>query len=83
MDFKARSQPSANKILLYPTRQTSFSCEQTAPWERTLDNPTSLTFGKFITVQEIPNDNFLEHYFNFISYNELPTKLNVRDPVLT
>ncbi|GJY08663.1 nucleic acid-binding, OB-fold protein, partial [Tanacetum coccineum] len=64
-------------------RITGFSCEQTASWERTLDNPTSLTFGKFITVQEIPNDNFPEHYFNFISYNELPTKLNVRNPVLT
>ncbi|GJT02293.1 DNA helicase [Tanacetum coccineum] len=64
-------------------RITGFSCEQTGPWERTLENPTSLTFGKFITLQEIPNDNFPEHYFNFISYNELPTKLNVRNSVLT
>ncbi|GJW62713.1 DNA helicase [Tanacetum coccineum] len=53
------------------------------PWERTLENPTSLTFGKFISLQEIPNDDFPEHYFNFVSYNELATKLNVRNAVLT
>ncbi|GJV93168.1 DNA helicase [Tanacetum coccineum] len=64
-------------------RITGFSCEQTIPWERTLDNPTSLTFGKFISLQEIPNDDFPKHYFNFAAYNELPAKVNVKNPVLT
>ncbi|GJW60798.1 DNA helicase [Tanacetum coccineum] len=64
-------------------RITGFSCEQTIPWERTLDNPTSLTFGKFMSLQEIPNDDFPEHYFNFAAYNELPVKVNVQNPVLT
>ncbi|GJT89483.1 hypothetical protein Tco_1071200 [Tanacetum coccineum] len=64
-------------------RITGFSCEQTVPWERTLDNPISLTFGKFISLQEIPNADFLEHYFNFAVYNELPAKVKVKNPVLT
>ncbi|GKD05147.1 DNA helicase, partial [Tanacetum coccineum] len=56
-------------------RITGFSSEQTVPWERTLDNPTSLTFGKFISLQEIPNADFPKHYINFAAYNELPTKV--------
>nr|GEV87136.1 nucleic acid-binding, OB-fold protein [Tanacetum cinerariifolium] len=64
-------------------RITGFSCEQTVPWERTLDNPTSLTFGKFMSLQEIPNVDFPEHYFNCAAYNELPAKVNVQNPVLT
>ncbi|GJR43766.1 DNA helicase [Tanacetum coccineum] len=64
-------------------RITGFSCEQTIPWERTLDNQTSLTFGKFISLQEIPNDDFPQHYFNFAAYNELPAKVNVKNTVLT
>ncbi|GKD39198.1 DNA helicase [Tanacetum coccineum] len=64
-------------------RITGFSSEQTVPWERTLDNPTSLTFGKFISLQEIPNADFPKHYINFAAYNELPTKVNVKNKVLT
>ncbi|GJU35943.1 DNA helicase [Tanacetum coccineum] len=64
-------------------RITGFSCEHTGPWERTLENPTSLAFGKFISVQEIPNGNFPEHYFNFASYNELPARLHIKNLVLT
>ncbi|GKC73958.1 nucleic acid-binding, OB-fold protein, partial [Tanacetum coccineum] len=64
-------------------RITGFSCEQTGPWERTLDNPVSLTFGKFITLQQIPNADFPKHYFNFAAYNELPAKVNAKNPVLT
>ncbi|GKE02020.1 DNA helicase [Tanacetum coccineum] len=51
-------------------RIASFNCEHTLPWERTLDNPTSLTFRKFISLQEIPNNDF-------------PEKLHIRNPVLT
>ncbi|GJZ43803.1 DNA helicase [Tanacetum coccineum] len=63
-------------------RITGFSCEQTCPWERTLDNLVPLTFGKFITLQQIPNADFPEHYFNFAAYNELPPKVNAKNPVL-
>ncbi|GKD98510.1 nucleic acid-binding, OB-fold protein [Tanacetum coccineum] len=64
-------------------RITGFSCEHTSIWERTLENPISLAFGKFISVQEIPNANFPEHYFNFASYNELPARLHLKNVVLT
>ncbi|GJX77840.1 hypothetical protein Tco_0324651 [Tanacetum coccineum] len=41
-------------------RISGFSCKQTGPWERTLENLTSLIFGKFIDLQEISNDSFPE-----------------------
>ncbi|GKB56391.1 hypothetical protein Tco_0912577 [Tanacetum coccineum] len=63
-------------------RITGFSCEQTGPWERTLENPISLIFGRYIELIEIPSDGFLEHYFNFASYNELPARLNVINSIL-
>ncbi|GKB81813.1 hypothetical protein Tco_0948708, partial [Tanacetum coccineum] len=56
---------------------SGFSCEQTGLWERTLDNPTSLIFGKFINLEEIPSHDFPEHYFNFASYNELLARADV------
>ncbi|GKF95292.1 hypothetical protein Tco_0288027, partial [Tanacetum coccineum] len=42
MDFKARSQPSTNKILLYPTRQTrhSYSSKHGRPRHKLLRSPT-------------------------------------------
>ncbi|GJS51633.1 DNA helicase [Tanacetum coccineum] len=62
---------------------SGFSCEQTGLWERTLDNPTSLTFGKYIHLEEIPAKDFPEHYFNFASYNELAARADVRNAILT
>nr|GEZ60221.1 nucleic acid-binding, OB-fold protein [Tanacetum cinerariifolium] len=53
------------------------------PWERTLENSTALIFGKFIDVQQIPNSDFPEHYFNFAAYNELAARADVRNAILT
>ncbi|GKB30292.1 DNA helicase [Tanacetum coccineum] len=64
-------------------RISGFSCEQTGLWERTLDNPTSLTFGKYIHLEEIPAEDFPEHYFNFASYNELAAKADLKNAILT
>nr|GEU67526.1 hypothetical protein [Tanacetum cinerariifolium] len=64
-------------------RISGFSCEQTGVWERTLENPTSLIFGRFSDLLEISNDVFPEHYFNFASYNELPARADVKNPILT
>ncbi|GJY17792.1 nucleic acid-binding, OB-fold protein [Tanacetum coccineum] len=64
-------------------RISGFSCEQTGLWERTLDNPTSLIFGKFIHLEEVPAEDFPEHYFNFASYNELAARADVRNAILT
>nr|GEX68855.1 hypothetical protein [Tanacetum cinerariifolium] len=53
------------------------------PWERTLENPTTLIFGKFIDMQQIPNSDFPKHYFNFAAYNELAARADVRNAILT
>ncbi|GKD12307.1 DNA helicase [Tanacetum coccineum] len=60
-----------------------FSCEPTDNWERTLLTQTSLIFGRFLQVEEIPNTDFPEHYFNFVAYNELPDRATTRNPILT
>nr|GEU96464.1 F-box domain-containing protein [Tanacetum cinerariifolium] len=59
------------------------SCEQTGLWERTLVNSTSLIFGRFIQLEEVPGEDFLEHYFNFTSYNELAARADVKNAIFT
>ncbi|GJX00443.1 hypothetical protein Tco_0184356, partial [Tanacetum coccineum] len=63
-------------------RISGFSCEQTGPWERTLQNYTSLILGRFTNLQEISNVGFPEHY-NFAAYNELQATANVKNAILT
>ncbi|GKB68902.1 DNA helicase [Tanacetum coccineum] len=36
-----------------------------------------LNFGKYTSIQPIPNDDFPEHYFNFIAYNEVQSKADI------
>ncbi|GKB22084.1 hypothetical protein Tco_0856007, partial [Tanacetum coccineum] len=37
----------------------------------------------FIDVQEIPSDDYPEHYFNFASYKKLPARPDVKHKILT
>ncbi|GKC70236.1 DNA helicase [Tanacetum coccineum] len=83
MDIKDASYFDQLLQLHKAYRISSFSCEQTGLWERTLENPTSLIFGRFIDLEEIPADAFPEHDFNFASYNELATRADVRNAILT
>ena len=69
---------------------SDFQCTPTEKWQRTLENPTSLSFNKSTKIDTIPAESFPKHYFHFTSYNQLPTKLwDPRDkgkkdyPVLT
>ncbi|GKA58994.1 hypothetical protein Tco_0758307 [Tanacetum coccineum] len=62
---------------------SGFNCERTSPLERTLQNDTSLIFGKYIHLHPVPNIDFPEHYFNFAAYNELARRANVKNAVLT
>nr|GEX70653.1 hypothetical protein [Tanacetum cinerariifolium] len=64
-------------------RISGFRCEQTGLWERTLDNPTSLIFGRFIQLEEVPGEDFPGHYFNFASYNKHAARADVRNAMLT
>nr|GEW63566.1 reverse transcriptase domain-containing protein [Tanacetum cinerariifolium] len=70
-------------------RFSMFSCEPTNPWQQTLENKTSLTFGRFITIDTISTHAFPSYFFHFVSYNQLESKLpkpdetsKIRYPIL-
>nr|GEZ28029.1 DNA helicase [Tanacetum cinerariifolium] len=52
-------------------RISHFRCTSTKAWDRTLPNDITLTFGRYTSIVPISNANFLEHYFNFVAYNEV------------
>ncbi|GKD63592.1 nucleic acid-binding, OB-fold protein [Tanacetum coccineum] len=62
---------------------SGFSYEDTSQWERTLQNCTSLIFGRHTELHEISNIGFLEHYFKFAAYNRLAGRANVKNAVFT
>ncbi|KAI3738088.1 hypothetical protein L2E82_28106 [Cichorium intybus] len=61
---------------------SNFICEETKLRQRTLPNPTTLRFGRFTSFENIPGDAFPQHHFNFVSYNQLHSKL-AKDSILT
>ncbi|PWA48473.1 nucleic acid-binding, OB-fold protein [Artemisia annua] len=71
-------------------RVSDFECTPTDKWQRTLENPTSLSFKRLTKIDAIPAESFPNHYFHFTSYNQLPTKVwdprdkGIKDyPILT
>nr|GEV79544.1 nucleic acid-binding, OB-fold protein [Tanacetum cinerariifolium] len=64
-------------------RIACFSCTPTKKWQQTLDNKTTLNFGKYTRIEPIPNECFPEHYFKFIAYNEVHAKADITDAPLT
>ncbi|PWA58970.1 nucleic acid-binding, OB-fold protein [Artemisia annua] len=60
-----------------------FGCRRTDNWQRTLNNPITLLFGRYTLVTPIENDGFANHYFNFIAYNEVGQRADTRDYTLT
>ena len=56
-------------------RISGFTCIPTDNWQQTLENKTSLSFTRFTKLGEIPADGFPDHYFNFIAYNRLPSRV--------
>nr|GEW56873.1 nucleic acid-binding, OB-fold protein [Tanacetum cinerariifolium] len=56
-------------------RISNFSCEATSRYQQTLENETSLRFGRYTNFDAIPTTTFPHHYFHFTSYNELESKL--------
>ncbi|GKC51485.1 hypothetical protein Tco_1074230 [Tanacetum coccineum] len=75
------TEPEATNISQLLT--TSFSCEPTNNWERTLPTEVTLIFGRFLQAEEIAATDFPEHYFNFVAYNKLSDRLAARNPILT
>nr|GEY54823.1 DNA helicase [Tanacetum cinerariifolium] len=64
-------------------RISRFNCTNTKQWQQTVNNRTTLNFGKHTAIEPIPNDSFPEHYFEFIAYNEVHDRANANDPRLT
>ncbi|GJX74685.1 retrotransposon protein, putative, ty1-copia subclass [Tanacetum coccineum] len=64
-------------------RISRFSCTDKKNWQRTLDNKTTLIFGKYTSIEQNPNDAFPEHYFKLIAYNEVVSTADLKDAPLT
>ncbi|PWA54234.1 nucleic acid-binding, OB-fold protein [Artemisia annua] len=66
-----------SRIFLYLERHTA--CVPTENWQQTLQNRVSLSFTTSTGFDVIEDDGFPKHYFDFISYNQLPSR--VIDPL--
>lgn len=60
-----------------------FGSKTTDTWQRTLQNDTTLLFGRYTQVTPMPDDGFPNHYFRFAAYNELGPRADNRDSILT
>ncbi|PWA57414.1 hypothetical protein CTI12_AA407730 [Artemisia annua] len=64
-------------------RIQSFGFEKTESWGKTLDNDMTLCFGKHTQIDQLKDDEYPTHYFNFAAYNELGGRLETKNPILT
>ncbi|GKA12803.1 hypothetical protein Tco_0692349 [Tanacetum coccineum] len=73
-------------------RISKFICESTNPYHQTLENKTSLKFGKVTTfdILQGQESEFPDNHFKFISYNQVPSRIPYEDensrmiyPILT
>ncbi|GJZ31715.1 hypothetical protein Tco_0576762 [Tanacetum coccineum] len=64
-------------------RISRFVCTETKKWQRTVNNKTTLLFGKYTSFEPFPVDPFPEHYFKFIAYNEVDQRAEVDGAPLT
>ena len=71
-------------------RISDFMCEPTDPYQQTIDNKTSLRFGRITKFNPVTTPDIPHHYFKFVSSNQLQSKVPKEDetgrlqyPVLT
>ncbi|PWA84949.1 hypothetical protein CTI12_AA155200 [Artemisia annua] len=64
-------------------RIQGFGFEKTDSWGKTLDNDFTLCFGKYTQTDLLQDNDFPYHYFNFAAFNELNTRLEKKNPILT
>ena len=69
---------------------SEFMCEPTNPYQQTIDNKISLRFGKIIKFEPASTTSIPYHYFRFVSYNQLESRVPKQDesgkmqyPILT
>ncbi|PWA80119.1 nucleic acid-binding, OB-fold protein [Artemisia annua] len=56
-------------------RILDFTCHDTDNWQQTLENRKSLGFSRFTKFDTIPDVGVPAHFFDFISYNQLPDRV--------
>ena len=71
-------------------RISNFMCEPTDPYQQTIDNKTSLRFGRITKFNPVTAPDIPQHNFKFVSCNQLQSKVPKEDetgklqyPVLT
>ncbi|GKB18818.1 DNA helicase [Tanacetum coccineum] len=81
VDLKNLNQFDQMLKLKTAYRISNFICENTKPYQQTLGNKISLKFGKITSFQVLPGkeSEFPEHHFEFISYNQLSSRVPYRD----
>ncbi|GJV76883.1 DNA helicase [Tanacetum coccineum] len=63
-------------------RISHFTCVPASKYQQTLENQTSLKFGRYTKFENIPAEEYQKHYFNFTAYNQLGSRLNQQaDPL--
>lgn len=60
-----------------------YGCKRTEHWQQTVNNNLTLLFGKYTKITQIEDNGFPHHYFSFVSYNEVASRTETRDAVLT
>ncbi|GKB01307.1 putative F-box domain-containing protein [Tanacetum coccineum] len=80
---RSNAEPTSNVVLHTRSTGSPGSAVKKQKHGMTLDNDTSLIFGKFIHTQKISNLGFPEHYLNFAAYNELAPRAISKSAVLT
>ncbi|GKA43426.1 nucleic acid-binding, OB-fold protein [Tanacetum coccineum] len=58
---------------------SGFICIATSNFQQTLDTETTLRFRKYTKFDTIPSDVFPKHYFKFVSYNQLDSKMHRKE----
>ncbi|GJR20425.1 DNA helicase [Tanacetum coccineum] len=56
-------------------RISNFNCQVTSRYQQTLENGTSLRFGRYTSFDKIPATTFPHHFLQFTSHNQLESKL--------
>ncbi|GJR08537.1 nucleic acid-binding, OB-fold protein [Tanacetum coccineum] len=81
MDVRNTEQFNAKLKLNTVYRISDFICENTNPYQQTLQNNISLKFGKITNFETLlgKESEFPDHHFELISYNELSSRVPYRD----
>ena len=62
---------------------TGFGFQPAKTWMQTLQHSLSLVFGNQTDIQPIPDVGFPAHYFRFIQYKDLYSKVDKKEGLLT